>query len=66
MMMENVTLDHLRSLAEHAGLNITEEELRRLLPAVNRSRKQAIELRGLLSPPVEPAATFAPLGNKKT
>jgi hypothetical protein len=64
-MSEEITLDQLRSLAEQAGLKLSVEELQRLLPGVNRSRKQASELRSLVSDSVEPAATFSAVAGVK-
>jgi len=57
-MTTKITLDQLRMMAERAGLTLSEEELERLLPGVNRSRKQVSELRGLMSDSLEPAANF--------
>ena len=45
-------------MADRAGLKLSEDELQRLLPGVNRAKKQAAELRELLKPADEPAATF--------
>ncbi len=56
-MDQEITLDGLRKMAERASLNLSEDELRRLLPGVNRSKKQATELRELVSGN-EPASTF--------
>jgi hypothetical protein len=58
-MDQEITLDSLRKMVERAGLKLSEDELRRLLPGVNRSKKQATELRGLLAAGSEPASTFA-------
>jgi hypothetical protein len=56
-MDQEITLDGLRKMAERASLNLSEDELRRLLPGVNRSKKQATELRELVAGN-EPASTF--------
>ena len=45
-------------MAERAGLKLNETELQRLLPGVNRAKKQAAELRNLIGAENEPAATF--------
>ena len=65
-MSEDIPLDHLRGLAEQAGLKLTEEELRRLLPGINRARKQTLELRGLVSDALEPAVTFSAATGEKS
>jgi hypothetical protein len=58
-MATEITLDELRARAERAGVELSEEELEALLPGVNRSYKQARELRDLVSSANEPALTFA-------
>jgi hypothetical protein len=57
-MPGNVTLDELRVIASQAGLAVPEDELKRLLPVVNRSRVQAADLRALMSDGLEPAGNF--------
>jgi hypothetical protein len=57
-MDQEETLDSLRKMAERAGLKLSEDELQRLLPGVNRSKKQATELRELVAAGDEPASTF--------
>lgn len=52
------TFDELRLMAQRAGLKLTDDELERLLPGVNRAKKQAGELRSLIFLETEPAATF--------
>jgi hypothetical protein len=64
-MSEEITLDQLRSLAEQAGLKLSAEELQRLLAGVSRSRKQASELRSLLSDSVPPAIAFSAVAGEK-
>ena len=59
-MEQEITLDDLRTMAESAGLKLGEDELQRLLPGVNRAKKQAAELRDLIGAANEPATTFAP------
>lgn len=58
-MPNEITLEQLRMLAAQAGLRLTEEELQRLLPGVNRSRNQIADLRELLALGDEPAGIFA-------
>ena len=57
-MRNDIALEELRAMASRAGLNLTEEELQKLLPGVNRSRRQAFELRQFLSEADQPAGTF--------
>jgi hypothetical protein len=64
-MDQEITLDSLRKMAERAGLKLSEDELQRLLPGVNRSKKQATELRGLVGAGNEPASTFDPAGSPR-
>jgi hypothetical protein len=63
MAME-ITLEELRVIALRAGLNLADEELQKLLSGVNRSRKQATELRELVADGSEPAAIFAAADTK--
>ena len=56
--MVEITLDDLRKMAQRAGLQLADDELQRLLPGVNRSKKQVAELRALIATESEPAATF--------
>lgn len=57
-MDQEITLDSLRKMAERAGLKLSEDELQGLLPGVNRSKKQAREVRELVAASNEPASTF--------
>ena len=57
-MTEELTLEMLKTMAERRGLTLPQEELQRLLPGVTRARRQAAELRDLLTPSDEPAAAF--------
>ena len=43
-MTEEMTLDNLSKMAAQAGLKLPDDELEKLLPGVNRARKQADEL----------------------
>jgi len=60
-MAVEITFDELRTQALQAGLKLADEELQKLLPGVNRARRQAAELRELLSDRSEPAGIFTPL-----
>ena len=58
MTQDEITLDELRMMARRAGLELADDELRRLLPGVNRAKKQAAELRQFIAAETEPAGTF--------
>lgn len=58
-MAEEITLAQLQTMAEQSGLKLTDEELKKLLPGVNRSHNQILELRALITDSIEPAAAFA-------
>jgi len=64
-MTDELTFDELRGMAMQAGLKLADEELQKLLPGVNRSRKQVAELREFIADTAEPAATFAALKEKQ-
>ena len=64
-MDQAITLDGLRKMAKHAGLKLSEDELNSLLPGVNRSKKQAAELRALVAADNEPASTFDPASSAR-
>lgn len=64
-MVDELTLENLRWMAEQAGLRLSEAELLRLLPGVNRARKQAAELRDVLALSDEPAVIFGPYKMKE-
>ena len=57
-MAEEPTLEQLKSMAQSRGLTLSDDELQKLLPGVVRARKQAAELRELLTPSDEPAGVF--------
>ena len=63
-MAKEITLIELQTMASRAGLGLSEQELEKLLPGVNRSHKQALELRELIADSIEPAATFVLSGTK--
>jgi hypothetical protein len=65
MMLPEITLDELRARAARAGLELSEDELKQLLPGVNRASKQVNELRDLLSDADEPASIFGATAGKK-
>ena len=64
-MSDEITLDELHAIAERRGLKLAQDELQKLLPSVNRSRKQAAEVRELLSDSSEPAGAFAAQKSEK-
>ena len=57
-MDEELILETLKSIAESRGLTLPPEELQKLLPGVRRARKQAAELRDLVTLANEPAGVF--------
>ena len=57
-MSEAMNLQQLLAMCDCLGLKLPQDELQRLLPGVNRSRKQIEELRALLDVADEPAARF--------
>ena len=58
-MAKKLTIENLRVMADLAGLKLSDDELRRLLPGVQRSKKQSAELRELVVAGNEPAPTFS-------
>ena len=59
--MTQITLEELRTMAQKAGLELADTELERILPGVQRAKKQAAELRDIIAVSDEPAAAFAPV-----
>ena len=57
-MVEKITLEILRAIAERAGLRLSDDELQLLLPGVNRARQQVAELREIIERAGEPAGAF--------
>jgi hypothetical protein len=57
-MAEALTVENLKTIAEQRGLKLADAELQKLLPGVIRARKQAAELRELLTLADEPAGVF--------
>jgi hypothetical protein len=64
-MSKEITLAELQTMAERSGLQLTDEELERLLPGVNRSHHQILELRELITDSIEPAAAFVTFRTEK-
>lgn len=64
-MASDITLDELRVKADRAGIELSEDELKKLLPGVNRSYQQADELRKLVKDADEPASVFAAAGSPR-
>jgi hypothetical protein len=58
-MAKEMTLEELSLVAAQAGLRLTQDELQRLLPGVNRSHIQVTELRDLMTDNLEPAGVFS-------
>jgi hypothetical protein len=57
-MAREITLVELQTMTAWSGLQLTDEELEKLLPGINRSYNQILELRGLITDHTEPAAAF--------
>ena len=57
-MVEKITLEILRAIAERVGLRLSDDELQRLLPGLNRARQQVAELREIIERAGEPAGAF--------
>ena len=64
-MAQEITLAELQTMASHVGLRLAGQELEKLLSGVNRSHKQALELRDLITDSVEPATVFVPVRAKR-
>ena len=60
-MAGELTLEEISKMAARAGLKLPEDELRKLLPGVNRAQRQAEELRHLIADCTEPASAFSAL-----
>jgi hypothetical protein len=65
-MSEEITLDQLQKMAARAGLKLSEDELQRLLPGVNRAQRQVSELRRLMTDSLEPDVTFSAASREKS
>jgi hypothetical protein len=57
-MEPEINVDDLRMMARRAGLELDDDELRRLLPGVNRAKRQVTELRALIALETGPAEIF--------
>jgi hypothetical protein len=57
-MAKEFTIEDLRVLADLAGLNLSDDDLQRLLPGVNRAQQQVAALRAVIGPGDEPAGVF--------
>jgi Ca2+-binding EF-hand superfamily protein len=57
-MADEISIDELRRSAKRAGLALPDDELRCILPGVNRAKKQATELRDIVTADDEPASTY--------
>lgn len=58
MTNREITLEESRMMPERAGLELADDELRRLLPRVNRSKKQVAALREPIEAETEAGAIF--------
>ena len=58
-MAKEMTLEELSLLAVRADLKVSEDELQRLLPGINRAHRQVSELRDLVADTTEPAGVFS-------
>lgn len=57
--MDEPNNERFRALAEHAGLQLSDSELRELMVAALRTRRRALALRELVSDEDEPATRFS-------
>ena len=48
-MAKEITLAQLQTMVERSGLKLTGEEVEKLLPGINRSHNQIMELRDLIT-----------------
>jgi hypothetical protein len=65
-MAKEITLAQLQTMVERSGLKLTGEEVEKLLPGVNRSHHQILELRELITDNIEPGTAFAASRTKKS
>jgi hypothetical protein len=56
--MKELTIEDLTFMADHAGLTLSDDDLQRLLPGVNRAQQQVAVLRAIIAPADEPAGVF--------
>ena len=59
-MSDQITIEQLRIMAQNAGLDLANVELERILPGVQRAKKQAAELVRTIGTSDEPAVIFPP------
>jgi hypothetical protein len=57
-MAKELTIEDLRVMADLAGLTLSDNDLQRLLPGVNRAQQQVAALRAVIGPGDEPAGVF--------
>jgi hypothetical protein len=57
-MAKEFTIEDLRVLADLAGLNLSDDDLQRLLPGVKRAQQQVAVLRAIIAPGDEPTGVF--------
>ena len=57
-MTKELTIEDLRVMADLAGLTLSDDDLQRLLPGINRAQQQVAALRALIAPADEPAGVF--------
>jgi hypothetical protein len=57
-MVKELTIEDLRVMANLAGLTLSDDDLQRLLPGVNRAQQQVAALRAVIAPGDEPAGVF--------
>ena len=57
-MAKEFTIEDLRVMANLAGLTLSDNDLQRLLPGVNRAQQQVAALRAVIGPGDEPAGVF--------
>jgi hypothetical protein len=65
-MAKELTLAQLQMMAERSGLKLSDEEVEKLLPGVNRSHHQILDLRELITDKIEPATAFAASRTEKS
>jgi hypothetical protein len=65
-MAKEITLAQLQKMVERSGVKLTDEEVEKLLPGINRSHNQILELRELITDSIEPATAFAAARTEKS
>jgi hypothetical protein len=64
-MAKELTIEGLRIMADLAGLTLSDDDLQRLLPGVNRSQQQIAALRTIVALEDEPAGVFIALDSDR-